>query len=115
MWKVSGYMLELKNVNKIYKMKKGIENKVLKNISLKFDSVGMTFILGKSGSGKSTLLNIIGGLDKYDSGDISIFGKSTKNFKEKEFDSYRNNYIGFVFQEFNVIEDYTVYENIVLA
>lgn len=108
-------MLELKNVNKTYKMRKGIDNKVLKNISLKFDSVGMTFILGKSGSGKSTLLNIIGGLDKYDSGDISIFGKSTKNFKEKEFDSYRNNYIGFVFQEFNVIEDYTVYENIVLA
>ena len=108
-------MLELKNINKTYKMRKGIENKVLKNIYLKFDSVGMTFILGKSGSGKSTLLNIIGGLDKYDSGDISIFGKSTKNFKEKEFDSYRNNYIGFVFQEFNVIEDYTVYENIVLA
>lgn len=108
-------MLELRNVSKSYKMKKGIQNHVLKNISLKFDSVGMTFILGKSGSGKSTLLNIIGGLDKYDSGDVSIFDKSTKNFKEKEFDSYRNNYIGFVFQEFNVIEDYTVYENIVLA
>lgn len=75
----------------------------------------MTFILGKSGSGKSTLLNIIGGLDKYDSGDMSILGKSSKDFTQADFDSYRNTYIGFVFQEFNILEDYDVYENVILA
>ena len=108
-------MIELKNVTKTYKSKKGNITKALNNVSLKFDSRGMTFILGKSGSGKSTLLNIIGGLDKYDSGDMVILGKSSKNFKKDDFDSYRNTYIGFVFQEFNILEDYNVYENIVLA
>lgn len=105
-------MLELSN---IYKTKKGNKTVALNNVSLKFENKGMTFILGKSGSGKSTLLNLIGGLDNYDSGDMLILGKSTKNFKTKNFDNYRNNYIGFVFQEFNIIEDYTVIENIKLA
>ncbi len=108
-------MIELKNVVKKYKSKKGHNTTALNNISIKFDNKGMTFILGKSGSGKSTLLNVIGGLDKYDSGDILILGKSTKNFKKADFDSYRNTYVGFVFQEFNILEDYNVYENIVLA
>ena len=108
-------MIELKNVVKKYKSKKGHTTTALNNISIKFDKKGMTFILGKSGSGKSTLLNVIGGLDKYDSGDILILGKSTKNFKKADFDSYRNTYVGFVFQEFNILEDYNVYENIVLA
>ena len=108
-------MIELKNVSKIYKSKKGGKTIAINNISLKFDDKGMTFILGKSGSGKSTLLNIIGGLDKYDSGDIFILGKSSKDFKNSDFDSYRNTYVGFVFQEFNILEDYNVYENIVLA
>ena len=108
-------MIELKNVCKTYKSKKGSKTKALNNISLKFDEKGMTFILGKSGSGKSTLLNILGGLDKYDSGDMLILGKSSKDFNASLFDSYRNTYVGFVFQEFNILEDYNVYENIVLA
>ena len=108
-------MIELKNVSKTYKSQKGLKTKALDDISLKFNSKGMTFILGKSGSGKSTLLNILGGLDKYDSGDMIILGKSSKKFNQADFDSFRNTYVGFVFQEFNILEDYDVYENIVLA
>lgn len=108
-------MIELKNVNKTYKSRKSTNTKALNDVSLNFDDKGMTFILGKSGSGKSTLLNIIGGLDKYDTGDMLVLGKSTKDFNQKDFDSYRNTYVGFVFQEFNILEDYDVYENIVLA
>lgn len=108
-------MIELKNVCKTYKSRKSSNTKALDDISLQFDQMGMTFILGKSGSGKSTLLNVLGGLDKYDKGDMLILGKSSKNFNQADFDSYRNTYIGFVFQEFNILEDYNVYENIVLA
>ncbi len=108
-------MIELKNVCKTYRSKKSSNTKALDHISLQFDQKGMTFILGKSGSGKSTLLNVLGGLDQYDTGDMLILGKSSKNFKQADFDSYRNTYIGFVFQEFNILEDYNVYENIVLA
>lgn len=108
-------MIELKNINKIYKSKKGNITTGLDNVSLKFGNNGMTFILGKSGSGKSTLLNIIGGLDQYDSGEMYILGKSSHNFSQTDFDSYRNTYIGFVFQDFNILEDYNVYENIALA
>lgn len=107
-------MLELRDVCKTYQTKKGKKNSVLKNISIQFGQKGMTFILGPSGSGKSTLLNILGGLDQYDSGDMLICGNSTKKFSIKDYDNYRNNYIGFVFQDFNIIEDYTVYENIIL-
>lgn len=108
-------MIQLKGVSKTYKSKKGTPTNALKEITLDFDSKGMTFILGKSGSGKSTLLNILGGLDKYDSGELCILGKSTKDFTQSDLDSYRNTYVGFVFQEFNILEDYDVYENIVLA
>lgn len=108
-------MIELKNITKSYKSKKGKDTLALNNISLKLNNKGMVFILGKSGSGKSTLLNILGGLDKYDSGDMLILGKSSKDFTQADFDSYRNTYIGFIFQEFNILEDYNVYENIALA
>ena len=108
-------MVELNNLSKTYTSKKGNDVKALNNITLKFDDTGMTFILGKSGSGKSTLLNILGGLDRYDSGDMSILGKSTKTFNNADFDSYRNTYVGFIFQEYNLLEDYDVYENIILA
>ena len=108
-------MIELKNVSKTYKSKKGKSTKALDDVSITFAKKGMTFILGKSGSGKSTLLNLLGGLDKYDSGDILFLGKSSKNFKYEDFDSYRNTYVGFIFQEFNLLEDYDVYENIILA
>lgn len=108
-------MIELVDVSKTYKSKKSKSTKALNNVSLKLENKGMTFILGKSGSGKSTLLNVLGGLDKYDSGDMFILGKSSKSFTQADFDSYRNTYVGFVFQEFNILEDYDVYENIILA
>ncbi len=108
-------MIELKNVSKTYKSKKSTNTEALKDISIKFPETGMVFILGKSGSGKSTLLNVIGGLDKYDKGEIIINGKSTNQFKEKDYDAFRNTYMGFIFQEFNLIEDYSVEQNIKLA
>lgn len=108
-------MIELKHVSKTYKSKKTTNTTALKDISIKFPEKGMIFILGKSGSGKSTLLNVIGGLDKYDNGEVIINVKTTKEFKETDWDAYRNTYIGFIFQEFNLIEDYSVEQNINLA
>lgn len=108
-------MLEIKNLTKIYKTKKGKDVLALDNISLKFPETGMIFLLGKSGSGKSTLLNVTGGLDNPTSGEIIIKGKSSKNFTQSDFDSYRNTYIGFIFQEYNILEEFTVYDNIALA
>ncbi len=108
-------MIELKNIKKTYKSKKGVSTEALKEVNIKFNESGLVFILGKSGSGKSTLLNILGGLDTYTSGDIIINGKSTKQFKEKDWDAYRNTYIGFIFQEFNLLDDYNVEDNLRLA
>ena len=108
-------MIELKDIKKTYKSKKGVDTEALKGINIKFGDKGLCFILGKSGSGKSTLLNILGGLDNYTSGDIIINNKSTKDFKEKDWDAYRNTYMGFVFQEFNLLDNYSVEDNIKLA
>ena len=108
-------MLELKELVKIYKPKKGVPVTAIDNVSLKFPDKGMVFLLGKSGSGKSTLLNLLGGLDNYNSGEIIIKGVSSKNFKQKHFDSYRNTYVGFIFQEYNVLDEFTVGANIALA
>ena len=108
-------MIEFKNVSKIYKAKKGVETKALNNINLKIGNKGMVFIVGKSGSGKSTMLNLLGGLDTVTTGKLLINGKNISKFKNKEYDSYRNTYIGFIFQEFNILEEYNVYENIELA
>ena len=108
-------MIEFKNVNKIYKTKKGIETKALNNINLKIGNIGMVFIVGKSGSGKSTMLNLLGGLDAITSGELLINNQNISNFKNKQYDAYRNTYIGFIFQEFNILEEYNVYENINLA
>lgn len=108
-------MIEFKNVSKIYKTKKGVETNALNNINLKIGNKGMVFIVGKSGSGKSTMLNLLGGLDNITSGELLINNKNISKFKNKEYDSYRNTYIGFVFQEFNILEEYNVYENIELA
>ena len=108
-------MLETKNLKKVYKTKKGVAVTALKDISLKFPDKGMVFLLGKSGSGKSTLLNLLGGLDQYSDGEIIIKGQSSKDFKQSHFDSYRNTYEGFIFQEYNVLEEFTVGANIALA
>jgi ABC-type lipoprotein export system ATPase subunit/ABC-type antimicrobial peptide transport system permease subunit len=108
-------MIELKNIQKIYKSKKAKNTVALKDISIKFPEKGLVFILGKSGSGKSTLLNILGGLDKYDSGDLIINEKSTKNFSNKDYDAYRNTHIGFIFQDFNLLENYSIEKNIKLS
>lgn len=91
-------MIELKNINKIYKSK-GQEFQALNDINLVFGDKGMNFILGKSGSGKSTLLNVIGGIDSYDSGELIIDGVNTKSYKKSDYNTYRNTYIGFIFQE----------------
>ena len=108
-------MLEVKNLKKEYRTKKGAVTKALDDVSLNFPETGMVFILGKSGSGKSTLLNICGGLDRMDSGEIIIKGKSSKEFSSQDFDSYRNTYVGFVFQEYNILDEFTVEQNIALA
>ncbi|MBR4262310.1 MAG: ATP-binding cassette domain-containing protein [Bacilli bacterium] len=108
-------MLELKNVNKIYKSKNTSNTEALRNINLNFNKVGLTFILGKSGCGKSTLLNILGGLDTPTSGEIIFKGKSFKDFKSSNYDSYRNTSIGFVFQEYNLVEKFNVFDNVAYA
>lgn len=108
-------MIEFRDVSKTYKSKKGVSTIALDHVSFRLPQKGFLFILGKSGSGKSTLLNILGGLDQCDSGDFIVDGKNTKKFRSKDFDYYRNTYIGFVFQEFHLIEEYNVYDNITLS
>ena len=104
-------MLELKKISKSYKTG-NFEQRALDNVSLKFRKNEFVSILGPSGSGKTTLLNIIGGLDHYDSGDLIINNKSTKNYKENDWNAYRNNCIGFVFQNYNLIGHISILENV---
>lgn len=107
-------MLKLKDIRKVYKS--GDEEvEALKGVSLEFRESEFVSILGQSGCGKTTLLNIIGGLDRYTSGDLIINGKSTKNFKDRDWDSYRNYSIGFVFQSYNLISHQSVLSNVELA
>lgn len=108
-------MIEIKNVSKTYRTLGGVSVNALNGISLKLADKGMVFLLGKSGSGKSTLLNALGGLDSIDSGEIIFRGKSAKNFKRSDYDSYRNTYVGFIFQEYNILEELTVGANVALA
>ncbi len=107
-------MLELKNIRKTYRIG-DIETKAIDDISVSFRQKEFVAILGTSGSGKTTSLNIIGGLDTYDSGDLIIKGKSTKNFKASDWDAYRNNTIGFVFQSYNLITHLSIEANVELA
>lgn len=107
-------MLELKNITKKYKTG-SLEQLALNNVSLKFRNCEFVSILGTSGSGKTTLLNIVGGLDQYTSGDLIINGKSTKKFKDRDWDTYRNHKIGFVFQSYNLIPHQTALSNVELA
>ncbi len=107
-------MLELNKITKVYTTA-GFKQKALDNVSLSFRKSEFASILGPSGSGKTTLLNIIGGLDKYTSGDLIINNTSTKKYKDSDWDSYRNHRIGFVFQNYNLISHQTVLSNVVLA
>ncbi len=107
-------MLELKRITKVYNTG-GFKQKALDGVSLNFRKNEFASILGPSGSGKTTLLNIIGGLDKYDSGDLIINGVSTKKYKDSNWDSYRNHRIGFVFQSYNLISHQTILQNVALA
>ncbi len=107
-------MLELKNIKKKYFIG-DVEQVVLKGINVKFRRNEFTSILGASGSGKTTLLNIIGGLDRYDSGDLIIEGNSTKNYTDRDWDSYRNYRVGFIFQSYNLIGHQTVLSNVEIA
>ena len=108
-------MLEIKNLCKTYKTKGGVVVKALDDVSIKFPETGMVFLLGKSGSGKSTLLNVTGGLDTPDSGEIIIKGRNSKTFSGSDFDSYRNTFIGFIFQEYNILNEFNIEQNISLA
>ena len=107
-------MLELKGIVKDYPAGNGIV-KALRGIDLRFRKSEFVSILGPSGCGKTTLLNIIGGLDQYTSGDLIIGGKSTKDFKDRDWDTYRNHSVGFVFQSYNLIPHQTVLQNVELA
>ena len=107
-------MLELKNIKKSYTVGE-VKQEVLKGIDIKFRNSEFTSILGSSGSGKTTLLNIIGGLDKYDSGDLIIDGVSTKEYLDRDWDSYRNYRVGFIFQSYNLIMHQSVLANVEIA
>lgn len=108
-------MLEIKNVTKIYKTKGGVDTVALDNVSISFRETGLVFLLGKSGSGKSTLLNVCGGLDDPTSGEVIVKGRSSKDFSGSDFDSYRNTFVGFIFQEYNILDEFNVEDNIALA
>ena len=106
-------MLELKNVSKYY-YNKGMVSSGFTKVSLKFNIGEFVAITGESGSGKSTLLNVISGLDSYEEGEMYIFGSETSHYTEKDYEIYRKKYIGNIFQNFNLINSYTVYQNVEL-
>ena len=107
-------MLQIKKITKVYETD-GFKQKALDDVSINFRNNEFASILGPSGSGKTTLLNIIGGLDRYDSGDLIINEVSTKKYKDSDWDSYRNHRVGFVFQSYNLISHQSVLQNVELA
>ena len=107
-------MLELKNVSKFY-YKKGIVSSGISKVSLKFDMGEFIAITGESGSGKSTLLNVISGLDTYEEGEMYVNGEETSHYNEEDYEEYRQKYIGNIFQSFNLVNSYTVYQNVELV
>ena len=108
------YVLEIKNISKKY-VTEGLKQVALDNVSINFRECEFASILGPSGSGKTTLLNIIGGLDHYDSGDLIINETSTKEYNSRDWDTYRNHRVGFVFQNYNLITHQSVLQNVELA
>ena len=107
-------MLELRNLSKIYQTKTR-RVAALDGVSFALPEKGFVFILGRSGSGKTTMLNMLGGLDAPTEGELIVDGVSSRDFKQADFDNYRNRYVGFVFQEYHLLDDYTVADNIALA
>ena len=103
-------ILQVKHLSKSFG-----SNVVLRDIDFTVKKGDVISIIGASGSGKSTLLNVLGGLDRYNEGEILIKGQSSRTFSQQHFDSYRNTYVGFIFQEYNVLDDFTVGANIALA
>ena len=106
-------MLQIKSISKRYKTGDFVQQ-ALDKVSLNLRDSEFVAILGPSGSGKTTLLNIIGGLDRYDDGDLVINGISTRQYKDRDWDSYRNHTIGFVFQSYNLLAKTTAVENVEL-
>jgi putative ABC transport system permease protein len=107
-------MLQIQQISKKY-ITGDLEQTALDGISLNFRDSEFVAVLGPSGSGKTTLLNVIGGLDRYDSGDLVVGGVSTKKYRDRDWDSYRNHTIGFVFQSYNLIPHQSVLANVELA
>ena len=107
-------MLEIKKITKVYD-DSDLKSTALDKVSVNFRECEFASILGPSGSGKTTFLNIIGGLDHYTSGDLIINGISTKQYKDSDWDSYRNHRIGFIFQSYNLIPHQTILKNVSLA
>ena len=107
-------MLQIKNISKQY-ITGELTQDALNDVSLNLRDNEFVAILGPSGSGKTTLLNVIGGLDRYDKGDMVINGISTKKYKDRDWDSYRNHTIGFVFQSYNLITHQSILANVELA
>ena len=105
-------MIEVKNLCKYFKKRNTPVVKALDDVSFKLPNTGFVFVIGKSGSGKTTLLSLIGGLDKITKGDIIVDGKNFNDFSRRDFDNYRNNYTGFIFQDYHLFEDLTIYDNI---
>ncbi len=108
-------MFRAKGLSKTYHVKNGEDVHALKNVDLTFGDTGMVFILGKSGSGKSTLLHLLGGLDRPSAGEIVLDGVSSAGFKDGDWDKYRNQSVGFVFQEYNLLPEFSVRDNIGIA
>ncbi len=108
-------MIRIENLTKVYEAKKGKPCLALDGVSFSLPDRGMVFVVGKSGSGKSTLLNLLGGLDGATGGDIEVGGKRFSEFSEADYDDYRNSFLGFVFQDFCLLEGMTVYENVRLS
>ncbi len=107
-------MLQLKHIFKSYHVGDTVTH-ALDDVTISFRDQEFVAILGPSGSGKTTMLNVIGGLDRYDKGDLIINGKATKNFKETDWDAYRNNTVGFIFQNYNLIPHLSIMDNVELG
>lgn len=108
-------MIVIEKLNKVYRSRKRKKHHALKDVSVALPDAGLVFVLGKSGSGKSTLLNLIGGLDSITSGKIRVDGNDISSLSESEYANYRNSHIGFVFQDYHLIDELTVFENVNIA